>query len=86
MPLRKHAETAVDAVFTALAAHPTPELRKQVTDIIEATIVEAVRENCKQSSNAAANVCEADQDLAHKIAGGIERAQQALIANLQGLR
>ena len=86
MSLRRHTETAVDAVFQALSASPTPEQRKQVSEIIEATLIEAVRESCKQSSSAALDCCEADRDMAHKIAGGIEQRQQALIANLQGLR
>ena len=57
-----------------------------VSRIVEKALIEVMRE-VRSCCNQAVNVCcSADQDLAHKIADELHRAETALISNLQSMR
>jgi len=86
MDLRTRAETAVKDACEAIRATLSEEETRKVSDVIERAIIDAVRESSQRSSSAAALCCSADQDMAHKIAEEIERANVALIANLSSMR
>jgi hypothetical protein len=86
MSFRERSETTAQAVLGVLAASPTEDQNGKVVAIIEQALVDAVAEANRRCTQVAQNCCSADRDLAHKIAGEIERAHQALIANLSSLR
>lgn len=86
MDLKARAQLAVEQACDALSATLSEEELKKVVTIIEAAMRDAVQAATTESSRAASACCEADQDMAHKIANEIKRAQTALIANLQAMR
>lgn len=86
MDLKTRAQLAVDQACDALSATLSEEERKKVVAIIEGAMRDAVKAAAAESRKAASACCEADRDMAHKIAAEIERAQTALIANLQAMR
>ncbi|MGF1608497.1 MAG: hypothetical protein ACFCUQ_03820 [Kiloniellales bacterium] len=86
MELRARAELAARETCTALGAKPTDAQSREVASIIERAIADAVKAASRSSQSAARACCEADEDLAHKLAREIERANIALIANLSAMR
>lgn len=86
MDSRKHARSAAKTVCTMLHATPSDELEKQITEVIEHAVIEAVREDGARCAKVAMDCCSADRDLAHKVADEIRRANTALIANLSSMR
>ena len=86
MDLRTRAETAVKDACEAINATLSEEETRKVSDVIERAIIDAVRAAAQRSSAAAAECCDADKDMAHKISKEIERANVALIANLSSMR
>ncbi len=86
MSFRKRADKATQAAAAALGATPTPEQAKAVADVIERAIIDSYRDAASHCAQVASDCCSADQDLAHKVAEQIKRANTALIANLSSLR
>ena len=86
MDLRVRAEIAVKDACKAISANLREEEERKVADVIERAIVDAVLAGARESRSAAVACCSADQDMAHKLAEEIERANNALIANLSALR
>ena len=86
MGFREQADKAVRAVVEAFGAAPTPEQAKAAADVIERAIIESYRDAASRCAKVASDCCSADQDLAHKVADEIRRANTALIANLSSLR
>ncbi len=86
MSFRKKADKTTSAVAEALGAAPTPEQAKAVAELIERAIVDSYHDAASRYATVASNCCSEDQDLAHKVADEIRRANIALIANLSSLR
>jgi hypothetical protein len=86
MELRARAEQAARQACAALGAKVTEGQTREVSSIIERAIIDAVQAASRSSQTAARSCCEADEDLAHKLAREIERANIALIANLSAMR
>ena len=86
MSFRKEADKTTSAVAKALGAAPTPEQAKAVAELIEQAIVESYQDAASRHAAVASECCAEDQDLAHKVADEIRRANIALIANLSSLR
>jgi len=86
MNLKRQAKTIVDRTASTLGVSLSEAQSKELKQIIEQALIDAVVATSTQSSEAAAQCCSADRDLAHKIAERIELANKALIANLSGMR
>ena len=86
MNLRERANAAAQATFQALAAEPDASQSSAVIGIIEQAIIDAIGEATKQSGEAVMRCCSPDLDIAHKLRQEVENANQALIANLSGMR
>ncbi len=86
MDLRTRAQVAVEQACNALSTELSDDDMQKVTSIIEAAMRHAVEAAEAESRKVVSECCEADQDMAHKITSEINRANTALVANLQGLR
>ncbi len=86
MTLRERAESAATVVVKALAASPTEDQAKKVTELIEQAVIDALLEEAGRCADVARKCCAADRDLAHKVAREITNSNVALIANLSSLR
>jgi hypothetical protein len=86
MDLRERAEKAVQDVCATISVTLDEEQREGVANVIENALIDLMREAAKHHSVVIHDCCSADRDMAHKIADGIRQANDALIANLQGLR
>ncbi len=86
MTLRERAESAAAVVFTTLAASPTEDQTKNVTELIEQAVIDALLAEASRCADVARECCSADQDMAHKVAREITLSNVALIANLSSLR
>jgi hypothetical protein len=86
MSLRDQAEAAAKAVAEALGAAPDPDQTTAAAEIIEKAMIESYLDAAERCATVAKRCCNEDQDMAHKIAKEIGRANQALIANLSSMR
>lgn len=86
MTFRTRSEAAAKAVFKALGLSPTDEQGEAVVAAIEQALIDTAAEANERCSRVAMDCCNADLDLAHKIAKEIEQRHEALIANLSSLR
>jgi hypothetical protein len=86
MDLRQHVESVVQDVCKVVPTSLDAEQTGKISEIVERALVEVMRELAKHHSGAAQECCPPDQDLAHKIATEISQKNDALIANLTGLR
>ena len=86
MKIIQYAEKAARDVCDALGVDPTDEQSQAVTNAIQESLVNALREAEEHHTKAAHDCCEADLDMAHKIQAKIRSANAALIVNLNSLR
>ncbi len=86
MNLRDRAEGAAAGVFETLAATPTEDQERKVTELIEKAVIDALLEEGKRCADVARRCCAADDDLARKVAREVRLSNVALIANLSALR
>ena len=86
MKIREHAESATKAVSAVLGTTLPEDQAKRVADEIERVVINAVLEERQRFSSVAKECCSPDLDTAHKIARQIQHDNEALIANLSGLR
>ncbi len=86
MNLRNRAESAAAGVFETLAASPTENQAKRVTEQIEKVLIDALLEEGKRCADVARKICAADRDLARNVAREVRLSNEALIANLSALR
>ena len=86
MNLRNRAESAAAGVFETLAAAPTEDQAKRVTEQIEKVLIDALIEEGRRCADVARNFCAADRDLARNVAREVRLSNEALIANLSALR
>ena len=86
MPFNDLAEKVVKEIAKTLDVQPSDAQAKSVNGIVQHAIINAVLEERSRCATVAANVCSADQDLAHKMKAQIRADETALIANLSSLR
>ena len=86
MRFRERAEQTAAAVKDGLGLELSEAQAKGLADIIEKTIIDEAREERERCAVVAKHCCREDEDLAHKTAETIREANEALIANLQGMR
>ncbi len=84
--LQKIAEEATNEIDGLLKSKLSDDQWERVEKIIEETVIKALLEGQHRAVDAALNVPEADQDMAHKIASAIRRKNDALIVNLSSMR
>ena len=80
MKLRERADSIAESIFSAMRASPDADLAKEITDVIEKSIIDVVLEERQRCANVAVGHGTPDADLAHKIAEDINRAKNAEIA------
>ncbi len=86
MRFRERAEKTAGAVTDGLGLELSAAQAKGLADIIEKAIIAEAREERERCAVIAHHCCREDMDLAHKTAETIREANEALIANLQGMR
>ena len=86
MTIRSRAEKAANEVLASLAASPSDDQTKQVVQVIERAIIEAILEEQERFVGVARKCCDPDTDKAHKISEEVALHKEALIANLSGMR
>jgi hypothetical protein len=84
--VRKIAEEATAEIDELLRGKLTDEQWGRVEKIIEQTVIKALLEGQHRAVDAALQYPFADQDMAHKVAAAIREKNDALIANLSGMR
>ena len=86
MNITERVHSATEAIFAVLQTAPSDGQRREVARIVQQAVINSMLEEAERSSNVAMTCCSADLDLAHKIADGIHRDYEVLIANLSSLR
>ena len=86
MSIKIKAQQAVNNLQKVNAEPWTDQQQAAAIKVIEVAMIDAVNEFCESSSKAVNQCCSPDQDMAHKINDEIQRAKQAVIANLSSLR
>lgn len=86
MSLRKLADNAVVQISDTVSSSLSESEIEAISKIIWKTLIEASRQTSQCCTKAAVVCCGPEADIAHKIAEDVERAQQALIANLMAAR
>ena len=79
MTLRERADRVAESIFLALQTSPDADRAKEVTDVIEKTIIDVVLEERQRCANIAVAHGTPDADRASKIAAAIRRAEDAEI-------
>ncbi len=86
MNIKERAESTAKSVCEILNTQPSPDLQKQVANVIEQALADITIRGSEECAEVARRCCSADRDLAHKIAEEIRRKNLALIANLSSMR
>jgi len=86
MELKKRVQQAGGEIAGIVGQELSPGQRAAIDKVIEALVIEALRQSAASCSRAAAACCSEDEDMAHKIAREVDQARAALIANLSSLR
>lgn len=86
MSFRTRSEATAKTVFEALGLSPSEAQGKAVIAMIEQALVDTAAEANARCAKVAKECCNADMDLAHKIAREIDQRHEALISNLSSLR
>ncbi len=86
MDLRQHVDSVIEGINKVVPTPLDTEQTSKVSQIVEQALIEVMRDLAKHHSGVAQECCPPDQDLAHKIAREISQKNDALIANLTGLR
>jgi hypothetical protein len=86
MRFRERAEQTAASVKDSLGLELSEAQAKGLADIIEKAIITEAREERERCAIVAKHCCKEDEDLAHKTAQTIREANEALIANLLGMR
>ncbi len=86
MEMKQRAHQAVGEIVGIAGGDLLPEQRAAIEKVVGDLLVEALRECAASCGDAARACCPEDEDRAHKIAREVRQAQEALVANLSGLR
>jgi histone H3/H4 len=86
MDLNDRTQQAVRDAGKAMGLTLSSDQHKALTKVMEGLAVDVMRACAATCGHAARACCSEDEDMAHKIAREMERAQQALVANLSSLR
>jgi hypothetical protein len=84
MSMDSLADKATNEIFDLLSGDR--EKAGEVKKIVEAVLAEAINDTSLGCHEAVNVCCSADQDMAHKIRGEMERKTQLLISNLMSMR
>ena len=85
-PLQAIAENTITEINEIVGSSLSDAQKKQVANIIDTAVIQALLEGQHRAVDAALNCPEADEDLTHKIAKEIRLKNDALIVNLTSLR
>ncbi len=80
MKLRERADSIAESIYSAMQTTPDADLAKEISDVIEKSIIDVVLEERQRCAKVAVGHGTPDADLAHKIAEDINRAKNAEIA------
>ena len=85
-PLQAIAENTINEINTIAGSELSDDQKKQIAEIVDNAVVQALLEGQHRAVDAALNCPDADQDMTHKIAREIRLKNDALITNLTSLR
>lgn len=80
MSIRSIAEETAEKILSADAN------QADITNIVEAALVEAIKSTKAHCVDAVNICCSSDQDIAHKISEEMHRKEEGIISNLMSLR
>lgn len=86
MNISENAKSTARAVCAMLGVDPDEEHLRQVSQVIERSIVNAILSETERYTHVVMSCCSADLDLAHKLAAEIRSSNEALITNLASMR
>ena len=86
MDLNERTQQAVRDTGELMGITLSENQHRALTKVMQDLVVDVMRECAASCGHAARACCSEDEDMAHKIAREMERAQQALVANLNSLR
>ena len=86
MNISENATSTASAVCAILGVDADEERLRQVSRLIERSIINAILNQAERYTHVVMSCCSADMDLAHKLAGEIRTSNKALIANLASMR
>ncbi|MDH3412255.1 MAG: hypothetical protein OEM98_07205 [Gammaproteobacteria bacterium] len=86
MNISENAQSTTKAVCALLGVQPDSEKSRQVSRIIERSIVSALLSEAERYTQVVMSCCSADMDMAHKLTAEIRSSTDALITNLSSMR
>ncbi len=86
MDFKERADISARAICEILQVDVNENTRRQVAEIVEGSMLDAVLEDGERYTKLVMHHCAADRDLAYKITEDIRRAQTALVTNLTSMR
>lgn len=86
MNISENAQSTTKAICAELGIQPDEQQSRQVTRLIERSIISALLSETERHTHLVMNCCSADLDMAHKLTSEIRAATDALVANLSSLR
>lgn len=86
MNISENANSTASAVCALLGVEADEERLRQVSRLIERSIINAILNQAERYTHVVMNCCSPDLDLAHKLAAEIRSSNQALVANLASMR
>ena len=86
MNISENAKSTAGAVCALLGVDPDEKHLREVSQLIERSIIHAVLNEAERYTHVVMSCCSADLDLAHKLAGEIRTSNKALVANLSSMR
>ncbi len=86
MNISENAKSTSSAVCALLGVDAGEERLREVSRVIERSMINAVLNEAERYSHVVLNCCSADLDMAHKLTKEIRASNQALMANLSSMR
>lgn len=86
MKISDRSSNSAQAIFAVLQVTPSEAQVRNVEEVIEQALVNAMLDAGERATGAVMECCSPDLDTAHKVAEEIRRRQSALITNLSSMR
>lgn len=86
MNISENANSTAGAVCALLGVDPDEARLREVSRVIERSIINAVLNEAERYTHVVMNCCSPDLDMAHKLTKEIRASNQALMANLSSMR
>jgi hypothetical protein len=86
MKISDRAESVGRAIIGVLGASPTPEQQKEIQQVLEQALINAMLDQAERCSHVALEFCSPEVDTAQKVAAEIRNETAAMLANLSSLR